>query len=367
MNNIFLNRENFDATPSQVNINTSNEVSKQVDSLELTDDSIAKFGLDVQRGVGELTNEITQSTKNKNAGETGEAITALMKIIRDNGKEEDKSGNILTRLFHKGKNSVYNIQAKNQSVEKSIDGIASRLHDSQIELSQDNETLDKMYEQNKEQFQALNKLVDIAQSKLNELESSIIPNLENYIKTTKDGEDEVNKATIQLNEYQNMQAALSRKLNNLIASRQLALLRAPKLKTLKQTNLTVVDNLQSSINFAIPLWKQQAADAILASRQQQAIEVQKFMTEQTNKMIVSGADSVRKATLEAQKQSNESFVSAANLTQATDILRDTLVQVQSLQKQGDSLRKQEANNLLKSGEHMKSVALELLSNDKLIE
>lgn len=46
----------------------NNEVSTQVDSLELTDDSIAKFGLDVQRGVGELTSEITQSTKNKNAG-----------------------------------------------------------------------------------------------------------------------------------------------------------------------------------------------------------------------------------------------------------------------------------------------------------
>lgn len=170
-----------------------------------------------------------------------------------------------------------------------------------------------------------------------------------------------------LNEYQNMQSALSRKLNNLIASRQLALLRAPKLKTLKQTNLTVIDNLQSSINFAIPLWKQQAADAILSSRQQQAIEVQKFMTEQTNKMIVSGANNVRKATLEAQKQSNESFVSASKLTQATDILRDTLVQVQSLQKQGDSLRKQEAKDLLQSGEHMKSVALDLMKNDKMIE
>jgi len=48
-------------------------------------------------------------------------------------------------------------------------------------------------------------------------------------------------------------------------------------------------------------------------------------------------------------------------------LRDTLVQVQSLQKQGDSLRKQEANNLLQSGEHMKSVALDLMNNNKLIE
>lgn len=362
MNNLFINVDNIE--DSKVD---NNEVGTKVEDLELTDDSIANFGLEVQHSVGELTNKITQSTKNKNAGETGKAITALMKIIRDNGKEEDKGGNILTRLFHKGKNSVYNIQAKNQLVEKSIDSIAGRLHDSQIELSRDNETLDKMYEQNKQQFQALNKLVDIAQSKLNELESSIIPNLENYIKTTKDGEDKANKATIQLNEYQNMQASLSRKLNNLVASRQLALLRAPKLKTIKQTNLTVVDNLQSSINFAIPLWKQQAADAILASRQQQAIEVQKFMTEQTNKMIVSGADSVRKATLEAQKQSNESFVSASKLTQATDILRDTLVQVQNLQKQGDSLRKQEAKDLLRSGEHMKSVALDLMEKDRMIE
>lgn len=362
MNNLFINADNIEDSKVE-----NNEVSAQVDNLELTDASIAKFGLDVQRGVGELTNEITQSTKNKNAGETGEAITALMKIIRENGKEEDQGGNIITRLFRKGKNSVYNIQAKNQAVDKSIDTISAKLSDSQIELSRDNETLDKMYEQNKQQFQALNELVDIAQAKLNELESSIIPELDNYIKTTKDSEDKINEATIKLNEYQNMQSALSRKLNNLIASRQLALLRAPKLKTLKQTNLTVIDNLQSSINFAIPLWKQQAADAILASRQQQAIEVQKFMTEQTNKMIVSGADNVRKATLEAQKQSNESFVSASKLTQATDILRDTLVQVQSLQKQGDSLRKQEAKDLLQSGEHMKSVALDLMNNDKLIE
>lgn len=362
MNNLFINADNIEDSKVE-----NNEVSAQVDNLELTDASIAKFGLDVQRGVGELTNEITQSTKNKNAGETGEAITALMKIIRDNGKEAEEGGNIITRLFRKGKNSVYNIQAKNQAVDKSIDTISTKLSDSQIELSRDNDVLDKMYEQNKEQFKALNELVDIAQAKLNELESSIIPELDNYIKTTKDSEDKINEATIKLNEYQNMQSALSRKLNNLIASRQLALLRAPKLKTLKQTNLTVIDNLQSSINFAIPLWKQQAADAILASRQQQAIEVQKFMTEQTNKMIVSGADNVRKATLEAQKQSNESFVSAANLTQATDILRDTLVQVQSLQKQGDSLRKQEANALLQSGEHMKSVALDLMNNDKMIE
>lgn len=362
MNNLFINADNIEDSKVE-----NNEVSAQVDNLELTDASIAKFGLDVQRGVGELTNEITQSTKNKNAGETGEAITALMKIIRDNGKEAEEGGNIITRLFRKGKNSVYNIQAKNQAVDKSIDTISTKLSDSQIELSRDNDVLDKMYEQNKEQFQALNELVDIAQAKLNELESSIIPELDNYIKTTKDSEDKINEATIKLNEYQNIQSALSRKLNNLIASRQLALLRAPKLKTLKQTNLTVIDNLQSSINFAIPLWKQQAADAILASRQQQAIEVQKFMTEQTNKMIISGADNVRKATLEAQKQSNESFVSASKLTQATDILRDTLVQVQSLQKQGDSLRKQEAKDLLQSGEHMKSVALDLMNNDKLIE
>ena len=137
MNNLFINVDNIEN--SKVD---NNEVDTKVEDLELTDDSIAKFGLEVQHGVGELTNEITQSTKNKNAGETGEAITALMKIIRDNGKEEDKGGNLLTRLFHKGKNSVYNIQAKNQSVEKSIDGIASRLHDSQIELSNDNKTLD---------------------------------------------------------------------------------------------------------------------------------------------------------------------------------------------------------------------------------
>jgi len=343
-------------------------VSTKVESLELTDESIANFGLDVQKSVGELTDEITNSVKTKNAGKVGESITALMNVINKNDTSNKGKG-IISRILHKvpGGNSLYNIQARNQSVSRSVDSIEADLKASQIQLSDDNKIIDKMYNDNASQFRQLNALAIEAHNKLEELENTIIPELKDKLKTLDPNTDaeEYNESYLKLNEYQSMQTALNRKFNSLVASRQSVLIRAPKLRMIKETNLTTISNLQDSINFAIPIWRQQSADAIIMERQQQAIKIQEFMTKQTNDMITEGANTVKKSTIEAQKQSDKAFISAASLSQATDILKDTLLEVHKLQEQSNSLRKQEAQDLLESGDKMKSVALSLMNDDQL--
>ncbi|ATG86376.1 tellurite resistance protein [Lactobacillus phage LpeD] len=328
-------------------------------ALDLTNKGIAEFGNKIQSEVGDLTNEITSTVKNKNAGEAGDTILGLMKILRDNDPSKIKSaskGNWLMNLFNKGKEQVYDLQVKNETASQSIDKAKGDIINYQQQLASNNNLIDKLYEKNKQQFRDLNNLVVVGNDNIEKLDIQI-----NELQSQKDRSTEDD---LKLRELEQMKTRLSRKVNNLLASRQLALQRAPKLQMIQENNDNTIEQLQSSVNFAIPVWKQQVADAILVEQQRQGMAIQKFVTEQTNAMITRGAEDMKKATLEASSQNEQSFISAESLKQATETLKDTLIQVRKLQQQGDEFRKQESQNLLNSGNEMRQVALELMQDSK---
>lgn len=169
-----MNTNNDDFLPKSVS--SKDLANNDKYALELTNKGIADFGNKIQNEVGDLTNDITATVKNKNAGEAGETILGLMKILKDNDPSKIKpasKGNWLMNLFNKGKEQVYDLQIKNETASQSIDKAKGDIINYQQQLASNNDLIDRLYEKNKQQFRDLNNLVVVGNDNIQKLDTQI--------------------------------------------------------------------------------------------------------------------------------------------------------------------------------------------------
>ncbi|WLR55447.1 toxic anion resistance protein [Mesobacillus subterraneus] len=318
--------------------------------------AMIQYGTQAQGKLLTFSHAMLEHVQKKDVGEVGEIINDLMKHLHNMNPEElsaDKPS-FFARMFGKLSGSVQEILSKYQKTGTQIDRISVKLDRSKNVLLSDIGMLEKLYETNKEYFNALNIYIAAGELKLEELHEKTIPQLKKEAEASQD-----QMKFQEVNDMIQFADRLDKRLYDLKLSREITIQSAPQIRLIQNTNQALVEKIQSSIVTAIPLWKNQVAIALTLIRQRHAVEAQKQVSKTTNELLLKNAEMLKTNTIETAKENERGIVDIETLKKTQESLITTLEETLRIQEEGRTKRRQAEQDLSAMENELKLKLLEI--------
>ncbi|WP_282667467.1 toxic anion resistance protein [Lactococcus cremoris] len=337
------------------------ELSKQLD--ESSAQSVINYGASAQDKISAFSQSVLNKVQAQDLGEVGSSLTDLMFNLQQANPNElvAENNGIFTKMFGKVKRSIFEVTQKYQKIGAGIDKISAKLNNEQQGLLQDNEMLDKLYDENLNYFKALNVYIAGAELKVQALDNEILP------QARKEAQESTDNALIvqKVNDLESYKNRLEKRAHDLRLARQLTIQQAPQIRLIQNTNQELAEKIQTSINTAIPLWKNQVAIALTLLKQKDALTSQRIVSETTNDLLRKNSEMLKASTIEAATENERGLVDIETLKLTQQNLVDTIQETMRIQAEGRQKRQQGEVELSKMEEEIKEKLLQLSNNKQL--
>ncbi|MGG5252473.1 toxic anion resistance protein [Neobacillus sp. SM06] len=314
------------------------------------------YGTPAQSKLLSFSHTMLEHVQKKDVGEVGEIIAELMKKLNEVNPEElnPEKPSFFARVFGKISGSIQEVLSKYQKTGAQIDRISVKLERSKNILLSDIVMLEKLYENNKEYFHALNVYIAAGELKLEELHGKTIPELKKAAEATND-----QMKFQEVNDMIQFADRLDKRLYDLKLSREITIQSAPQIRLIQNTNQALVEKIQSSIMTAIPLWKNQVAIALTLIRQRHAVEAQKLVSKTTNDLLLKNAEMLKANTIETAKENERGLVDIETLKKTQENLLSTLEETLRIQEEGRMKRRHAEQEMASMENELKQKLLEI--------
>ena len=275
--------------------------------------------------------------RNKDAGETGEALAELVGKVRELDVNGLAQGPNLGRVPLVGRflDSFKRFANRYQKMGASIERLTMTLERSRMQLLKDVTVLDKMYELNLEYLRQLDLYITAGDEEMQELVTRRLPALEVEVRMSGDA-----LAAQQLADFKQAVTRFERRLHDLKLTRTIAIQTAPQVRLIQGNDQNLVEKIQSSLLTTIPLWKNQIVIAVSLYRQQQALALQKEVTDATNELLARNAALLREGSGKVAREVERGVVDVETLQKVNDELIATLEETLRIQEEGHARRMQ---------------------------
>jgi uncharacterized protein YaaN involved in tellurite resistance len=318
--------------------------------------AMIQYGTQAQGKLLSFSHAMLEHVQKKDVGEVGDIISDLMRHLNEMNPDELRAEkpSFLARMFGKLSGSVQEILSKYQKTGAQIDRISVKLDRSKNVLLSDIGMLEKLYEANKEYFNALNIYIAAGELKLEELHEKTIPELKRAAEASQD-----QMKFQEVNDMIQFADRLDKRLYDLKLSREITIQSAPQIRLIQNTNQALVEKIQSSIVTAIPLWKNQVAIALTLIRQRHAVEAQKQVSKTTNELLLKNAEILKTNTIETAKENERGIVDIETLKKTQENLITTLEETLRIQEEGRTKRRQAEQDLATMENELRLKLLEI--------
>jgi uncharacterized protein YaaN involved in tellurite resistance len=103
---------------------------------------------------------------------------------------------------------------------------------------------------------------------------------------------------------------------------------------------TLIENLQATSQLTIPVWKQKMILLLGLTRQKNALDMQKAVTDATNKMMRQASEMMKDQAIAIEEQAQRGIIDIDTLQQTNKDLIDTINGVLKVQSEGRNKRAQ---------------------------
>lgn len=309
------------------------KLAQQLDVEHL--DSIISYGEDTQKDLTDFSQEVLEKVQSQDVGPIGDTLTELMFNLSQANPTEltpIKQG-FFARIFKNMQKSIYELTAKYQKIGAQVDHVAGQLQHFQTELMADNRMLDDLYSKNMSFFNQLNVHIVGAEMKLTDIEKRELPAAQ---KLAQQSDNQLLAQKVQ--DLIQFQHRLEKRVNDLKLTQQMTLQQAPQIRLIQTTNQVLAEKIQTSVNSAIPLWKNQVTIALTLLKQKKAVNAQRAVSDTTNQLLQSNADMLQQNTIEAAKENERGIVDIETLQHTQDQLIKTIKETMIIQKEGRDKR-----------------------------
>ncbi len=312
---------------------------------------ILQYGSGAQQKMAEFSESALQNVKTKDLDEVSDMITSLVVELKGFDLDEKKG---LIGLFQKSANKLQALKAKYNDVSVNIQTIVDHLERHQYTLYKDIAMLDEMYKRNLTNFKELSMYIIAGQKKLEEVRATTLQELIDKAQASGLPED-----SQKANDFAELCNRFEKKLYDLKLTREISIQMGPQIRLVQGGDTLMVEKIQSTLQNTIPLWKNQMVIALGLSHSQEAIKVQREVTDMTNELLKSNADRLRMATVETAKESERGIVDIETLQHTNEQLIGTLDDVMIIQKEGRQKRQAAEVELARIEENLKKKLLEI--------
>lgn len=332
------------------------KVDKIKANINLMDSTLAtEYGVGAQRGLSEFSTSILNNVRNKDTGEVGELLSNLMGEIKSLEVEEigEKKGFFSNLPFIKeGRKKVETVLAKYDTVENSIGKIELKLEQSRTSLIKDITVFDQLYEKNIDYFKDLQAYIVAGEEVVAETRDEVIPRLRD--EAIKSGE-QMDAQLIK--DFEDTLNRFEKKVYDLKLSKAMAIQAAPQIRLIQNNDKLLVDKIQTAILNTIPLWKSQFIIAIGLQNQQEALKMQREVSDTTNQLLRRNSELLKDNTTAVLEESERGIIDIETLQKVNEDLINTIEEGIQIQREGRQKRLLAEKELLKLEENLKQTLL----------
>ena len=339
-----------------VDVNLSEEDKALIDQraaeIDLSNANvILEYGASSQKNIADFSDNALESVKTKDLGEVSGMITNLVAEL-DGFSLEEKKG--FLGLFKKAPLSIEKIKNQYTSAEKNVDKITNNLQNHQNQLSKDVIMLDKMYDSNLEYYKELTLYILAGKQRLEEEKAGKLKELKAKAEETGLAED-----AQAANDYANLLERFEKKLYDLELTRAISIQMAPQIRLIQNSDVIMVEKIQSTITNTIPLWKNQMVLALGMAHVNQATEATGKVTEVTNELLKKNAETLKQGTIKVAEEAERSIVDIETVAETNRKLIETFDEVLRIQNEGRAKRAEAETTLGNIESELKQKLLEI--------
>jgi uncharacterized protein YaaN involved in tellurite resistance len=325
--------------------------------LDVTDaQAVVQYGLPAQARIANFSDALLNDVRNKDTGETGEALAELVSKVRELDVRGLSGSGSKGRVPLVGRflDSFRRFATRYQKMGASIERLSLALERSRMQLLKDVTVLDRMYELNLDYLRQLDLYVAAGDELLEELTTQRLPAMEVNARVSDDP-----LVAQQLTDFKQAISRFERRLYDLKLTRTIAIQTAPQLRLIQGNDQNLVEKIQSSLVTTIPLWKNQIVIAISLYRQQQAVALQKEVSDATNELLARNAALLREGSGKVAREIERGVVDVETLQKVNDELIATLEETLHIQEEGRQRRLQAEQQIAKIQGDLKKKLIDL--------
>jgi len=318
--------------------------------------SILSFGAEAQAQVTDSADRLLAETRNKDVGPIGADLNDLLLEVRGLGVDEldpKDQGNWFQRKILRAATPLAKFVQRYETVQGQIDAISRELDAHRINLLHDVALLDRLYDATVDYFAQLELYIAAADAKLQELDTEVIPTLEAQAQESGDL-----LAAQTLRDTQARRLDLERRAHDLKLTRTVTLQSLPQIRLIQDVDKSLVTKIQSSILTTIPVWKSQIAMAITLWNQQQALEMEKAVTDTTNEMLARNAELLRVGSAEARQEIERGIFDLETIRKVNEELMQTIRESITITEEGRRRRAETEQELTRLEGELKQALVE---------
>jgi uncharacterized protein YaaN involved in tellurite resistance len=306
--------------------------------IDISDRSrLVTFGERAQRSVAEFADRVLAQTQNRELGDTGKLLSDILGKAQGLDAASLRDSGFLTRMFTSMEARVRRFVERFEDVAGQIDRITVDLERNKEQLRRDIALLDELHLQTKGAIGDLDTHVVAGKAFIEEFRSGKLAEL----KREADAKTGTSEGMLASQAYQDAAQALDRlekRVFYLQQARQIGIQQLPQIRIVQSGDETLIENLQATTELTIPVWKQKMVLLLGLNRQQSALELQKTVTDATNKMMRQASEMMKGQAIDIERQSQRGIVDIETLEKTNRDLVDTINGVMRVQSEGRQKR-----------------------------
>jgi uncharacterized protein YaaN involved in tellurite resistance len=307
-------------------------------SINISDTAqITAFGERAQQQVAGFADRILEQTRNRELGDTGELLSDIIAKAKGLDPADLQKADLFTRLFGGLRRRIHRFTSKFETVAAQIDRITVELEKRVDRLRRDVTMLDGLHDQTRDSIGDLDAYIAAGKAFGESYRKGALADLETRAKAPAGGSQDLMAAQA----YQDGVQALDRlekRVLYLQQARQIAIQQLPQIRIVQNGDATLVESLSASINLTVPAWKQKMVLLLGLTRQQEALALQKTVTDTTNEMLRQASEMMKTQAIDIETQSQRGIVDIETLQKTNQDLIDTISGVLQVQAEGRKKR-----------------------------
>ncbi len=315
------------------------EVAKIEHAIDIKDRAaISVFGDRAQDNVSGYADKILAQVRNRDLGETGKLLTDIILKAKNLDPASLKQQGFLMGLFGSAEARLERFKSQFEDVASQIDRIGLELDRHKDTLRRDIAILDDLHEETKQAILNLDAYVQAGKTFVEEYRANELPKVK---AAAEQAGSTPGGGTLEAQTYQDTLQALDRlekRIFYLTQARQLGIQQLPQIRIVQSGDETLIENLQATSSLTVPAWKQKMVILLGLSQQKSALDLQKTVTDATNKMIREASQMMKDQAISIEEQAQRGIVDTETLAQANRDLIDTITGVLRVQEEGRKKR-----------------------------
>ncbi|WP_232630965.1 toxic anion resistance protein [Methylobacterium sp. Leaf118] len=300
---------------------------------------LTRYGESAQRGVAEFADTVLQATLNKDSGAVGDLLTDLIGTVQRLDPATLAKAGLFDRLWGGAKARLLRFKEQFAALGAQVERIALELERRSDALQRDIAMLDALFARNLAQMRELEAYITAGEQVIEDARTTRLPALEARARAADGATREGPLLAQQAADLAQSVERLERRIHDLTLSRTIALQAMPQIRLVQNGDAALVEKLQASLVTTIPTWKNGMTIALALHRQDEALRLQRAVSDTTNALLRANAERLKAGRAGIEREVQRGVVEVETLSAVNRDFIETIDAVRAIQREGRDRRR----------------------------